>query len=197
MSTGGSFSEGFDFDSSSSDLSTLFSQDLTAAEDEKEEELSQLTLNELEQNVEEVEEEDDEIATVDTDFITLDGYGWPSTNEEIEDVGDFLGVLGDYPIIRSKGENTNEFTMTLFQTCDHRLDITFDCESAEMEPKFQQLIDGPGTIVFIRHIMPYEEGHAVLHPPINIPYKEKPHFRHRTIFAVEANIDQLQSYLKV
>ena len=115
------------------------------------------------------------------------------------DPWDILGVLACLPTSEDLGNGEFRWKITVFQTENEYIDIEFTTGSADEEPKFQRLEYPPGSIVYIRHIKPYEKGEAALYSPFgqNEGNPGKKHYNHRTIFGIDATDNDLRCFEQV
>ena len=131
-------------------------------------------------------------------MIDLTKYdNWPENAALWIDSWDILGVLACLPISEDLGNGQFRWKITVFQTENEYINIEFNTGSAEEEPKFQHLEHPPGSIVYIRHIKPYEKGVAGLYSPFGGSEAGKKHYNHRTFFAIDASTNDLRRFDQV
>ena len=110
---------------------------------------------------------------------------------------DILAILASLPRVTPMPPDSYRWNMTLFQTENQQINIEFDTHSSIEEPKFQRLRDPVGCLVFIKHIKPWEEGHASLFTPFGHNDQGHIHFNHRTFLVLDTNRDDLLKFERV
>ena len=88
-----------------------------------------------------------------------------------------------------------EAFLALWQDESNMIEIEFVTERDCDAPKLQRLgFDPTGQILFIRHILPFEEGHAMLYPSFGESYRGRRDMFHRTILVLNANSENLDAF---
>ena len=131
------------------------------------------------------------------DIETFDVF--PNYNER-SDSWDFIGILASVPKMKHVCPGRVRWEFDLFQTENRYLNIEVDTYSQAEEPKFQRNSDpvgSIGSIVFIKHVTPYDVGRAGLFPPFGQIYQGRKHYNHRTILVIKTSAEDLLQFEKV
>ena len=122
---------------------------------------------------------------------------WPLYAGSRIEPWDLLGVLKSAPVCRDLGCNAFQWSFTLYQTETDYMNIEFNSYSSVEEPKFQQLEYYRGAIIYIRHLKPYEPSISGLYAPYGRLDVGRPHWLHRTIYALDPTMKELRDFENV
>ena len=122
---------------------------------------------------------------------------WPIYAGEKIEPWDVLGVLHSPPVCRDLGCFAFQWSFTLYQNEVDYVNIEFNCYDASEEPKFQHLNYYKGALVYVRHIKMYEKSIAGLYAPYGRLETGRPHYCHRTIYALDPSMKDLRDFEKV
>ena len=129
------------------------------------------------------------------DLETFDD--WPENCALPNAPWDLVGILVNFPHITDLKCGIFRWTFTVYQSENSYVNIEFNTDRERDEPKFQRLVDCAGQLIFIRHLLPIDEGRAGLYAPYDRPQNLWPHYNHRTIFCMDTSYKYVEQFEKV